>query len=132
MIYVILGCELPLVLRPLGDGKNLIIGACLKPDIMNGEAMLGPLPDYWKLGTNDAGLFQGFVNTKTQENIRTDARLEPLSSEWEELDQEGDSFFEFGTVFRKKNTSESQKFDPRLTPERLMARAIRLEWLKIV
>jgi hypothetical protein len=99
---------------------------------MTVEGLLGPLPDDWQLGFNDVGHFQDFFNKNTDERVRNDPRLEPLSGEWEEVDQEGDSFFEFGTMFRNKITGVKQTSDPRLSPERLRARGVRLEWLKLV
>ncbi|KAI1212289.1 HET-domain-containing protein [Annulohypoxylon truncatum] len=43
-ICVILGCALPLLLRPLGNGKFKLVGPCFMVGLMHGEAFLGPLP----------------------------------------------------------------------------------------
>jgi hypothetical protein len=43
-VCVILGCGTPMALRPLGNGRFLVIGECFVPGINYGEALLGLLP----------------------------------------------------------------------------------------
>ncbi|ETS81768.1 hypothetical protein PFICI_06770 [Pestalotiopsis fici W106-1] len=43
-IYVLIPCEVPLVLRPLGGNQYMVVGACYAEGIMYGEALLGPFP----------------------------------------------------------------------------------------
>ena len=47
-ICVILGCANPLVLRPREDQHYQIVGECCFDGIMEGEALLGPLPSPWR------------------------------------------------------------------------------------
>ena len=39
LIFVLMGCSVPLVLRPRGDGLYQLIGECYIPGFMKGEAM---------------------------------------------------------------------------------------------
>jgi len=43
-IFVLLGCHSPMALRPLDNGRFLVLGECFVPGISHGEALLGPLP----------------------------------------------------------------------------------------
>lgn len=43
-ICVFLGCHVPLVIRPTGEGKFRVVGECYVPGVSAGEALLGPLP----------------------------------------------------------------------------------------
>ncbi|KAI1077756.1 HET-domain-containing protein [Whalleya microplaca] len=43
-ICVLLGCELPVLLRPLGKGQYRLVGACFVLGLSYGEAFLGLLP----------------------------------------------------------------------------------------
>ncbi|KAK4451031.1 heterokaryon incompatibility protein-domain-containing protein [Podospora aff. communis PSN243] len=49
-LFVILGCPNPMLLRLVEGSQNSyqIVGHCLHPGYMNGEALLGPLPEGWE------------------------------------------------------------------------------------
>ncbi|KAF3004605.1 hypothetical protein E8E14_007502 [Neopestalotiopsis sp. 37M] len=44
-IYVLVGCDVPIALRPVEGNQYLVVGACWTDSIMCGEALLGPLPE---------------------------------------------------------------------------------------
>ncbi|KAF7516978.1 hypothetical protein G7054_g13950 [Neopestalotiopsis clavispora] len=44
-IYVLVGCDIPIALRPFEGNQYLVVGACWADSIMHGEALLGPLPE---------------------------------------------------------------------------------------
>lgn len=46
-VCVLLGCDVPLLLRPVGDGHQ-IIGACYMHGFMDGEVLLGSLPSNYR------------------------------------------------------------------------------------
>jgi hypothetical protein len=43
-VVVFLGCARPMVVRPVENGKYKLVGDAYVPGLMNGEAILGPLP----------------------------------------------------------------------------------------
>lgn len=77
-IFVVLGCNLPLVLRHVGENRRIIVGACYVCGLNDGEAILGPLPPE----TRHVQAFDGdvyldtFVNQETGEVLEGDVRLE--------------------------------------------------------
>lgn len=43
-ICVLLGCDVPMVLRATQNGKFLVVGSCVMQKVNSGESLLGPLP----------------------------------------------------------------------------------------
>src|SRR3569833_1481787 len=77
-ICVVLGCSLPMVLRPLGaDGHYQVIGPCYVCGLNDGEAVLGPLPRGVRFGQvwNGEGYDEGFMNDETGQVSDDDPRL---------------------------------------------------------
>ena len=68
VVCVILGCNSPLLLRPLSNGNYTVVGECYIHGFMNGEALLGPLPEGWKavrILEDGLGYRNGFHNVDT-------------------------------------------------------------------
>jgi hypothetical protein len=103
--------------------------------MMQGEALLGPLPAYHRLGIM-SDLQRGFevfcFNIKT-DRLTKDPRLEPWSASWEPLETIRDAtdpmFFK---KWRNIETGEVINSDPRLTVEALRARGVDLTEFKLV
>ncbi|KAI1413745.1 HET-domain-containing protein [Hypoxylon sp. FL1857] len=72
MVCVILGCDLPLLLRPLGNDKFKLVGPCFVPSLNHGEALLGPLPE------NIQVVYLGYKDVLSGEISREDPRLKSL------------------------------------------------------
>jgi hypothetical protein len=47
-VVVIPGCLSPMVLRPMDDGRYQVVGECFILGLMDGEALLGPLPERYE------------------------------------------------------------------------------------
>ncbi|KAL8646965.1 MAG: hypothetical protein Q9226_006629, partial [Calogaya cf. arnoldii] len=47
-VYVILGCQSPLLLRRMESGNMVVIGECYIHALMTGDALLGTLPPNWQ------------------------------------------------------------------------------------
>lgn len=78
IVCVILGCRLPMVLRPVSTGFQMV-GNCFLYGIGNGEAILGPIPDDWQFLSRHKS-FRGsfldmFRNNVTGETQRDDPRV---------------------------------------------------------
>jgi hypothetical protein len=102
----------------------------------DGEALLEPLPSPWKvrikLGSNGYDKIY-FINSLTGESTHEDPRLEALPSHWEELEavRTPDDPLLFGR-FRNKLTGEVRNSDPRLLPEALEKRGVKIETFELV
>jgi hypothetical protein len=105
---------------------------------MNGEALLGPLPAPWApLRTTDSrGLYQvGLFNTETKikVSIEDDPRLGAMPPEWERLEvvpSPDDPFYV--QRCRNKVTGEEINSDPRLLPQELERRGVKLQTFRLV
>ncbi|KAH6647147.1 hypothetical protein BKA67DRAFT_540600 [Truncatella angustata] len=79
IICVILGCNMPMVLRPHGNGRFTLVGQCFVSHIPFGDAVLGPFSDitqaYIRTEANACNLFV-FKNNDTGTVAVADPRLE--------------------------------------------------------
>ena len=93
---------------------------------MNGEAVLGPIPNEWRfILTRDRGYPEksyAFTNDKTGKQTKEDPRLPPLPKPW----------METGDGFLNEETNELLRRDPRLTPEALRMKCPSLTTLRLV
>ncbi|KAL8994655.1 MAG: hypothetical protein Q9169_005435 [Polycauliona sp. 2 TL-2023] len=129
-IYVILGCRSPLVIRQARSGNYIIVGECYIHGIMEGETLLGPLPDEWQsvnIYNEGIGYMHAFLDRQTGEQRYDDPRLGPLPSGWR-LD-DPDRKPDWNNWFINEETGERPDWprDPRMTPEALEARGVTLQ-----
>ena len=102
---------------------------------MDAEGILGPLPDPFRMEMwcPDGFYETSFYNLSTRERSSEDPRLPLLSPEWEiskrERRQDDPYFFK---EFRNKVTGEVLTSDPRMLPEALEQRGVKLERLRLV
>ncbi|KAL8928745.1 MAG: hypothetical protein Q9208_001523 [Pyrenodesmia sp. 3 TL-2023] len=136
-IVILLGCESPMVLRPTNDGYYTVVGECYVHGLMEGEALLGPLPAHCKRivrydeGTN--GHYDVFVDREQGEYNVEDPRLGPLPEGWyreEHPEQHLYTWFRHQTREDKDFTSNS--CDPRMLPESLRERGIKLQEFALI
>jgi hypothetical protein len=143
-ICVALGCHSPVVLHPLPGSKEFRIrGNCFIHGLMRGEALLGSLPEPWKIQTLEQ--LEGLLPLSYSDgNVVThrDPRLPQLPSGWceiyksdsgnlyyDEYDENGESRYLF---FENKSTKEVIESDPRLTSEFLKARGVDIKEFIVV
>ena len=121
-----------MILRPTSAGEVFeIIGPCLVHGIMDAEALLGLLPKPWivEFYRDNLGYARlHFRNTETKDLTVEDPRLGPLTPEWERFDQgrmpDDPRWFAY---FKNKATGEVMNSDPRMLPEELKKRGVKLE-----
>jgi hypothetical protein len=138
-VYVALGYDYPILLRPTRSDDHSTcynhLGPTYVHGLMEGQALLGPIPPPWKLIIKNAdplGSFS-FINHQTDEIIAHDPRLDTLPQEWHEVEEEGDARLAFHTQhYKNKSTGEIINSDPRLLPEALEARGVHLETITLV
>ncbi|KAH0437965.1 hypothetical protein CcaCcLH18_03641 [Colletotrichum camelliae] len=126
-IFVVLGCRMPIVMRPMEDSKYSIIGPCYIPHLSHGEAVLGPLPDGWKMmfGSKNREYFVAPDGSQTLEDPRME---EDLPFGWEQ-DESADQGY---LVWKRFEDNVWNIFDPRQTPEQLKARGVKLKVITLV
>lgn len=136
IICAILGLDLPMLLRRQQDGNFLVVGPCLIYGLNDISALLGPLPHPWRVQVyhDSNGLLSNFryFNPETNCLSEEDPRSGPLP-EWDriEVERTGDDPFLL-QCFKNRVTGEIIKSDPRLLPEALETRGVKLETFSLV
>jgi hypothetical protein len=128
---VLLGCNDPIILRPTKDGSYKVVGQTYDDGFMDGQALLGPLPDSFKAvwRGNQGSYAWGHLNQETGRFKAEDPRLGPLPFGWRvNRDKNG----EFRHRFINDETGEKSKRDPRLTSKELRKRGVPLQIFGLV
>lgn len=132
-VCILLGCRAPLVLRLDATGRHSVIGECYIHGLMDGAAFVGSLPDTWQsvirydsVSRND---WHAFKNLETERTQIEDPRLGPLPAGWRIGRHEEESAY---NMYVNDETGRRTKRDPRVSPEALRARGVKLQdfWLK--
>ena len=131
-ICAILGCNHLMILRQMPSPAGYeLVGACSLHGFCDGEAVLGPLPKPWAAAVHrpNAGGQMHFHNQETDERTHLDPRLGPLPEQWGEIRPESDVVEEFSLAssFKHRGTGEIMESDPRLLPDALKERGIKVE-----
>ncbi|KAL8634687.1 MAG: hypothetical protein Q9226_009452, partial [Calogaya cf. arnoldii] len=81
-VSVLLGCKIPMVLRPSDGGYLNVVGPCYINGFGDGEALLGPLPPGWKRIDYKKG-YNVFTHDKTKTYDLNDPRLSGMPEGWQ-------------------------------------------------
>ena len=130
IVCVILGCDSPLLLRPLPNGNYTVAGECYIHGFMNGEALVGPLLKGWEpveILDEGLGYMGGFRNADTGELSFIDPRLGSLPPGWTLQDSRRRA--DWSNWFVNNHTGDRMRWpqDPRMTAEALEAQGLRLD-----
>ncbi|XXH00735.1 hypothetical protein Hte_007085 [Hypoxylon texense] len=126
-VYVIPGCNVPLVLRQEGKTAYRIIGSCYRPEYANGEALLGRLPRGWR-AFSDEGTIR-YVNDEQKIDTLHDPRQGPLPPGWKERKLSGGGL---GWYSNQHGHTDLIDFNPRLDIDALQARGIPIQEITLV
>ncbi|KAI9900048.1 hypothetical protein N3K66_004310 [Trichothecium roseum] len=142
VICVFPGCNVPVVLRPLPNGKYQLVGDSFVYGLNDGQALLGPMPIGWRVQVfdhpeQDFRIEHRYFNTRTRTLTAEDPRLGQPPTGWERV-----SLNDLGRnltgddplvvdFFRNEATGEVINSDPRLLPEELEKRGTKLQWFAI-
>ena len=130
-IAVLLGCPSPIVLREEEDGNYLVLGECYVHGLMNGEALLGPLPDGWQQVFRYDGNTQRYADVFCDRRHGTyqyeDPRLGDLPESWSTMVHP----LQYLLFINEKQNLKSL-FDPRLRSEHLRERGVELQQFHLV
>jgi hypothetical protein len=136
VVCVILGCPLPMILRPHSSGRYRVIGPAYIYGLMDGEGVLGPLPDNYivQAGASSYGWYGAYtVRNEITGKEEEDPRLGGSPPSWVRIKAIQTPVDPLHFVrFRKMDTGKTINGDPRLLPEGLRARGIALRPLKLV
>ena len=134
IVCAFLGCSLLMVLRPSASGQFQLVGESYVHGLCDAEALLGPLPNGWKIELDSDKPWPSFVNTSTGMSTWQDPRLPPLPTGWEgiphpEISSNTNPLF---YRFKSNMSNESTESDPRLSPNALEARGVKLEKFQLI
>jgi hypothetical protein len=135
IVCALLGCKASVMLRPRPDGMFRVVGECYVHGLDDSTGILGPLPGDWtvQIDKDEAGNAEHrYVSAKEGLTTLEDPRLGPLPSDWtrcHKIKKPGAPAL--AAAFRNLITGEEMNSDPRLLPEELSRRGIKLEKLKL-
>jgi len=135
IIVVFVGCWAPIILRPQASGRFKVIGAAYVHGLMDGEALVGPLPKGWNVFQEIVGNSRvpGFVQMESGERRMDDLRSEGLEDRWRRIEAERELDDGLFIVrYRDEVTGEVINFDPRLDREKLRERGVNIETFGLV
>ncbi|KAI1408958.1 heterokaryon incompatibility protein-domain-containing protein [Hypoxylon sp. FL1857] len=130
LVYIILGCRVPLILRRNVDSEYSIVGPCYHSRYMCGEALLGELPAGWSYKFKPDERFAMFINENSGISRKVDPRLSgiELPQGWCEG---GTSDTGYTWWYNLKENLKTWR-DPRTQLEALEERGLQLETLVLV
>lgn len=130
-----LGTYYPVVLRPCGSNYS-VIGRGQVHGMTDGEVLLGPIPSPWTpiAWRDDSGFPRlGFSKPDVEKFEIEDPRLGTIPEPWERVELPREPHDpQLTDKFRNKVTGVVMNSDPRLSPEALKARGVRLEPITLV
>ena len=130
---MVLGCHALLILRPNDAQSYKVVGECYIDGFMEGEALLGSLPSNWQRVTRhfpDLGYYDAFTNVKTGVVQVEDPRLGPLPAGWRIADHSRK--YAYSRFCNEELGVSATRTDPRLSPEALRARGVKLQEIRLV
>jgi hypothetical protein len=138
IVCLVLGFQFPLVLHPIPGEAGFfeIRGECYVPGLMEIQGLLGPVPWGWGTCRLLAARPWGHLFTDGRVKTQNDPRLPPLPASWRVKfqlgdviqDDEYDSDGNIGEIrFVNEKEGKVQWHDPRLTPEALKSRGVKIE-----
>ncbi|KAH7385000.1 heterokaryon incompatibility protein-domain-containing protein [Cadophora sp. MPI-SDFR-AT-0126] len=136
VLAVLLGCDSPMLLRPLDNDEYIVIGEAFYDGAMYGELLLGPFPEgfrpVWQYNEKSRSYLISFLHGDSKVFRVDDPRLEgvALPSGWERKEQ-GMEITE--NNFVNHDTGENMgSCDPRLNIEFFKSRGAKIESLTLV
>jgi hypothetical protein len=137
IVAVFLGCDSPMVLRPTTPDclQYWVVGEAFCHGIMDGEALLGPLPEHWRIVIRHDRPSNidctAFWNSKSRQFSAEDPRLGNLSEGWRRQSHANEAF---QTLFIRDHNGECLETweDPRIATHELRLKGVQLKTFKLV
>ena len=120
LVCVLLGSRSPFLLRPLANNQYQLVGHCCAHGIMNGEALLGPLP----------GDYHSIYTVEREDNFYTRGFHSPEK----DIIQYNDPRLPFKPVyeFSERQLEWAREEQKALTSEALKKRGVRMEIFELI
>ena len=122
-VCFLLGCNMPMLLRPTTNSQYQVVGECYVHGLMNGEAFLGPLPEelqpIYIFNEPKRKDFWGYLDLRTGKTQWNDPRVESLP--------ENDNDEETPMISLPDGTVERQ-----LTPKMIQRRGVKLQTFDLI
>ena len=122
-VCFLLGCSMPMLLRPTANSQYQVVGSCYVHGLMNGEAFLGPLPEDLQpiliLDEPKRREFWGYLDPRTGKTQWNDPRVESLP--------ENDNNEETPMISLPDGNVERQ-----LTPKMIQSRGVKLQTFDLI
>jgi Heterokaryon incompatibility protein (HET) len=126
-VTVLLGSISAHILRPRPEGMYQLVGMAYCSGVMSGEAILGVYPNQVErvyVFNESVGIYESsFINRETGVLDQEDPRLDDLPKGWYRKSRTEQSRWKFA----HRDTGEVLSADPRLTPEALQSRGVRIK-----
>ncbi|KAI1768943.1 heterokaryon incompatibility protein-domain-containing protein [Hypoxylon sp. FL1150] len=139
IVVNVLGCDTPLLFRETPNSVDHdfeVVGGAFVPGTMHAELLLGPMPPDFSisyLSDRNGYATPWYINSITGERQRDDPRLGRVPQGWERLPMERTREDPRNFVrFLNKETGEVVNWDPRLAPDVLVARGVKLEKFRLI
>jgi len=137
-LVVLLGCDNVMVLRRRLEADHYhVVGNAKCSGLLDGEAILGPLPDEWErvriLNRVNGTYFSAFRERRSRKTTYVDPRLPPLEADWVEVS--GDvKPGGYPLWLHNKTAGQLRDYrqDPRLDGDVLERRGVKLEEFVLV
>jgi hypothetical protein len=133
VVVTLLGCETAMVLRPTTNNQYQFVGEAYYYEAMSwtDDALFGPLPGSYELivRTADRKEYPAYIDRTTGFITPEDPRLGPLPQGWNLYPHERSLF---RLQFKNDETGQSTRKDPRLSPEALKKRGVKLQVFDLV
>ena len=131
---ILLGCLALLILRPNDAQTYKVVGECYIDGFMEGEALLGGMPTNWQRVERyfpDLDFYYDtFTSVQTGVVQIEDPRLGPLPAGWRIADHRKKHAYNLFSNVKLGVTGTWT--DPRLSPEALRARGVKLQEIRLV
>jgi hypothetical protein len=133
VVVTLLGCETAMVLRPRTNNQYQFVGEAYYYEAMSwtDDALFGPLPGSYELivRTADRKAYPAYIDRSTGFITPEDPRLGPLPQGWSLYPHERS---QYRLQFKNDETGQSTRKDPRLSPEALKKRGVKLQVFDLV
>jgi hypothetical protein len=126
IVTVLLGCESAIILRPCPGDQFQVVGEGICHGFMDGEALLGPLPDRIERVLFESGVGRHTwtcIDRSTGVCDYEDPRLGKLPDGWKIGEHEEDDIW---SMYGNDELGITDSDDPRLSPEALIERGVDL------
>jgi hypothetical protein len=132
IVCVFLGLDMPIVLRAAGNDFFKVIGCCYVHGIIDGEALLGPLPTSWRIENRSAKTgateMTFFVNSATKVRTQEDPRLTEFPPGWSSTEDPDTGELNFA----EQGQGAWTWHDPRMTSEELIKHGVPIRTSRLV